>query len=108
MFESHASIDAEKVLEELINKITPVMDYYTNHDIEVAIFSDAVDEGLSAAEINNAIPKMVMSCILDEIVFEKYNLRCQEILIGVGRIARGYLDRIKSAEEKQDEEGKEV
>lgn len=89
IFESNSSTDAakpdaEKILEEMLDKAIPMAAYYDGTDIERAIFCDAIDEGLSATKIHNAIGKLTE--------FDKYqNYRCMSILIGVDKIASAFI-----------------
>ena len=114
IFEANASIDAaklinpnaEKILEELIDKAIPMMAYYDENDIKEAIFDDAIDKGLNAFDIYNTMPKLIE--------LDKYNHGCECILFGVKRIAKEHLIFKRSAdiarmneiddEEDQDEE----
>jgi len=114
IFEANVSIDAVKpinqkakeILKNLIDKAIPMMTYYSENDIKEAIFDDAIDEGLTAFDIHDAIPKIIE--------LDKYhNYRCMTILFGLDRIANAHLTFKRSAdlarmdedadEEKQDD-----
>ena len=114
IFEANVSIDtvkpinqkAKEILKNLIDKAIPMMTYYSENDIKEAIFDDAIDEGLTAFDIHDAIPKIIE--------LDKYhNYRCMTILFGLDRIANSHLTFKRSAdlarmdedadEEKQDD-----
>lgn len=120
-FKANASVDAakpinpnaEKILEDMLDKAIPMMAYCDGTDIERAIFEDALDEGLIATEIHDAIEKLTE--------FDKYqNYKCMSILLGVDKFAKAFIilgmhPRVESIdahfersvnEEKQDEEGR--
>ena len=92
IFETDASIDAVKqinpkakeILKNLIDKAIPMMTYYSENDIKEAIFDDAIDEGLNAYDIHEAIPKIIE-------LAKYHNYRCMNILFGIDRIANAYL-----------------
>jgi hypothetical protein len=98
IFEANASIDAakpinpnaEKILEELIDKAIPMIAYYNENDIKEAIFDDAIDKGLNAFDIYSTMPKLIE--------LNKYNRECLFILIGVKRIAKEHLIFKRSAD----------
>ena len=91
-FEANVSIDAVKpinpkakeILKNLIDKAIPMMTYYSENDIKEAIFDDAIDEGLNAYDIHDAIPKIIE-------LAKYHNYRCMTILFGIDRIANAYL-----------------
>ena len=115
IFETDASIDAVKqinpkakeILKNLIDKAIPMMTYYSENDIKEAIFDDAIDEGLNAYDIHEAIPKIIE-------LAKYHNYRCMTILFGIDRIANAYLSFKSPSElarmdedvddEKQDDE----
>ena len=92
IFEANVSIDAAKpinpkakeILKNLIDKAIPMMTYYNENDIKEAIFDDAIDEGLTAYDIHDAIPKIIE-------LAKYHNYRCMTVLFGVDRIANAYL-----------------
>jgi hypothetical protein len=98
IFEANASIDAakpinpnaEKILKILFDKAIPMMAYYNEHDIEEAIFDDAIDEGLNAFDIYSTMPKLIE--------LNKYNRECLFILIGVKIIAKDHLTFKRAAD----------
>lgn len=108
--------NAEKILEEMLDKAIPMAAYYDGTDIERVIFCDAIDEGLDATKIHNAIEKLTK--------FDKYqNYVCMSILLGIDKIAKAFIilgihPRVTEAideyfiskksadEEKQDDEGR--
>lgn len=92
IFEANSSTDAaklidpnaEKILEEMLDKAIPMTAYYDGTDIATAIFCDAIDEGLSATKIHNAIEKLTK--------FDKYqNYVCTSILLSVNKIAKSFI-----------------
>ena len=92
IFESNQSVDAVKpinpkakeILKNLIDKAIPMMTYYSENDIKEAIFDDAIDEGLNAYDIHEAIPKIIE-------LAKYHNYRCMTVLFGIDRIANAYL-----------------
>ena len=99
IFEANASITAVKpinpkskeILKSLIDKAIPMMTYYSENDIKEAIFNDAIDEGLNAFDIHEAIEMLF--------ALDKYhNYRCMTILFGLDRIANAHLTFKRSAD----------
>lgn len=99
IFEANVSTDtikpinqkAKEILKNLIDKAIPMMTYYSENDIKGAIFDDAIDEGLTAYDIHDAIPKIIE--------LDKYhNYRCMTILFGIDRIANACLTFKRSAD----------
>ena len=90
IFESNTSAvkptnpKAKEILITLIDKAIPLVAYYGENDIKEAIYDDAVDEGLTASDIHDAIPKIIE-------LGKYHNYRCMTILFGIDRIANAYL-----------------
>lgn len=84
------------ILKELIDKAIPMIDYYGEYRIAEALYGDAIDEGLSAAEIRVEITKIFE---LDE-YFQDYKclsmLGRVNLLAAVQIAAERYADAVEA------------
>ena len=62
------TVEPEKVLEDMICVAIPAMSFSNEHTVSKAIFNDAIEAGLTADEIHNAVNALWISDRYDDLL----------------------------------------